>query len=128
VGIRKTRGIADRSITPQQGKAILNPFVGVELKCRISVVNEIPKATPRDRNIPRRPVIVEILSGMSSMQALLEAGREIPIPIPVIMTRIAKIAAAPKLISTILSSRNPEPPREIIESDMMLRPKIIGDR
>jgi len=56
-------------------------------------MSEIPNAPPTDLNIPRSPVIVATFSGMSSMQALLEAGRAIPMPIPLIMIKTAKISA-----------------------------------
>ena len=56
-------------------KAILKPLAGVELKWRIMVINEIPNAPPTDLNIPRSPVMVATFSGISSMHALLEAGK-----------------------------------------------------
>jgi hypothetical protein len=96
VGIRKTRGIVNKRPRPKEMKVILKPLPGVELKWRIIVINEIPNAPPIALNIPRSPVIVATFSGISSIQALLEAGRAIPIPIPVTMIKTARISATPK--------------------------------
>ena len=98
VGMRKTRGMVNKRPRPKDRKVILKPLAGVELKWRIIVINEIPIAAPTDLNIPRSPVMVATLSGISSMQALLEAGKATPIPMPVNMVRIAKLPAAPKWI------------------------------
>jgi hypothetical protein len=43
--------------------------------------------------MPRSPVIVDTFSGINSMQALLEAGRARPMPIPVTMIIMARIPA-----------------------------------
>jgi hypothetical protein len=96
VGIRKTRGIVNKSPKPKERKVVLKPWAGVELEWRIIVISEIPNAPPTALNIPRSPVIVATLSGISSIHALLEAGRAIPIPIPVAMIRTAKISATPE--------------------------------
>jgi len=101
VGIRKTRGVESKSPTPIDKKATLKPLAGVELKCRIIVMTEMPNAAPTDRNIPRRPVIVATFWGMSSIQALLDAGKDNPIPTPVIIIRIARACAAPSCIPMI---------------------------
>ena len=95
-GIRKTRGIVNKSPRPKEMKVMLKPLVGFELRWRIIVINEIPNAPPTDLNIPRSPVMVATFSGISSMHALLEAGRAIPIPIPETSTRKASISAIPK--------------------------------
>jgi hypothetical protein len=39
-------------------KVVLKPFVGVERKWRITVINEIPNVPPMDLNMPRNPVMV----------------------------------------------------------------------
>jgi hypothetical protein len=96
VGIRKTRGMVNKSPRPKQMKVFLKPFAGVELKWRIIVMNEIPNAPPTDLNIPRSLVIVATLSGINSMHALFEAGNAIPIPIPINIIRTPKIPETPK--------------------------------
>jgi hypothetical protein len=95
-GIRKTRGIANKSPKPNEIKVILKPLPGLELKWRIKVIREIPNTPPTVLNIPRSPVMVATFSGISSMQALLEAGRAIPTPIPETSTRKASISVIPK--------------------------------
>jgi hypothetical protein len=85
--------MVNKSPRPKDRKAILKPLAGVELKWRIIVINEIPIAAPTDLNIPRSPVMVATFSGISSMQALLEAGKATPIPMPVTMVRIARLPA-----------------------------------
>jgi hypothetical protein len=87
------RGIENKSPKPKAIKVTLKPLAGVELKWRIMVINDIPKAPPTDRNMPRSPVIVDTFSGINSMQALLEAGRARPMPIPVTMIIMARIPA-----------------------------------
>lgn len=77
-------------------KAVLKPLAGVELEWRMMVMIEIPNAPPTDLHIPRSPVMVATLSGINSIHALLEAGNVSPIPIPVNMTRMARISAIPK--------------------------------
>lgn len=96
VGIRKRRGVENKSPRPKEMKATLKPLAGVELKCRIIVITEIPNAAPTDLNIPLSPVIVATFSGISSIQALLDAGKDIPIPTPVIIIRIARVSATPR--------------------------------
>ena len=95
-GIKNTRGIANRSPKPNEIKVILKPFARSEVEWRIIVINETPSAPPTVLNIPRSPVMVATFSGISSMHALLEAGRAIPIPIPESIIRKAKISAIPK--------------------------------
>jgi hypothetical protein len=95
-GIRKTRGIATKSPKPKEIKVMLKPFLRSEVEWRIIVINETPSAPPTVLNIPRSPVMVATFSGISSMHALLEAGRAIPIPIPESIIRKAKISAIPK--------------------------------
>jgi len=77
-------------------KIVLKPLAGVELKWRITVINEIPKAPPTDLNIPRSPVMVATFSGINSMHALLEAGKTVPIPIPESMTMKIRLSTTPK--------------------------------
>jgi hypothetical protein len=96
VGIRKTRGIANKSPRPKEMNVTLKPLKGLELKWRIKVMREIPNTPPTVLNIPRSPTIVDIFSGINSMHALLEAGFAIPIPIPETSTRKARISAIPK--------------------------------
>ena len=89
------------------------------------VINEIPNAPPTYLNIPRSPVIVATLSGISSIQALFEAGRAIPIPIPVSSIRTARISATPKWVP---GNGSPWPPRRMVEREMMVKPNNIGQR
>jgi hypothetical protein len=128
VGIRKTRGIVNKSPRPKEMKVVLKPLAGVELEWRIIVMNEIPNAPPTDLNIPRSPVMVATFSGISSIHALLEAGRAIPIPIPVTIIRTARISATPKWIPIILKNWSPWPPRRIVEREIMLKPNTMGHR
>ncbi len=96
VGIRKIRGIVNKSPRPNEMKVALKPLADVEPTWRIIVINEIPNAPPTYLNMPRSPVIVATFSGISSIQALFEAGRAIPIPIPVNNIRMDRISAAPQ--------------------------------
>ena len=109
-------------------KVVLKPLSGVEPEWRMIVINEIPNAPPTYLNIPRSPVIVATFSGISSIHALLEAGRAIPIPIPVINIRTARISATPKWVPTLLSNWSPCPPRRMVEREMMLKPNTMGHR
>ena len=109
-------------------KVILNPLVGVELKWRTIVINEIPNAPPTDLNIPRSPVMVATFSGISSMHALLAAGRAIPTPIPETITMKARISATPKWIPIILDNWSPGPPRRIVVREIMHIPSTMGQR
>jgi hypothetical protein len=61
----------------EKPSAILSWYI-----CRIKEITAILMAEPHWRNMPRIPVIVETRSGMSSMQALLAAGRVMPVPKP----------------------------------------------
>jgi hypothetical protein len=63
VGIRKTRGIVNKSPRPKEMKVTLNPLARVELKWRIIVINEIPNVPPTFANIPRSPVRVATFLG-----------------------------------------------------------------
>src|SRR5208337_963738 len=128
VGIRKTRGIVNKSPRPNEMKVALKPLSGVEPKWRMIVINEIPNAPPTYLNIPRMPVIVATLSGISSIHALFEAGRAIPIPIPVNNIRTARISATPKCVPGLFSNGSPWPPRRMVEREMMVKPDTIGHR
>jgi hypothetical protein len=72
--------------------------------------------------------IVATFSGISSMQALLEAGRRIPKPMPVIMIRIRRLSVAPRWMPRILNSRNPWSPRRIVERETRITPSTMGRR
>ena len=109
-------------------KVALKPLSGVELKWRMIVINEIPNAPPTYLNIPRSPVIVATLSGISSIHALFEAGRAIPIPIPVNNIRTARLSATPKWGPGLFSNGSPWPPRRMVEREMMVKPDTIGHR
>ena len=127
-GIRKTSGMASKSTRPKDKKVTLKPLARVELKWRIIVTNEIPIAAPTNLNIPRSPVIVDTLSGISSMQALLEAGRAIPIPRPVIIIKTARVPATPRWIPIIRMKWNVWSPRRRVENEIIINPQIIGHR
>jgi len=104
VGIKKTRGMVNKSPSPKERKTVLKPLTGVELRWRITVINEIPNAPPMDLNIPRSPVMVATLSGINSMHALFEAGNMNPIPIPESMTMEMMVSTIPNGIPMTLKS------------------------
>ena len=109
-------------------KVILNPLAGVELKWRMMVMNEIPNAPPTVRNIPRSPVMVATFSGISSMQALLEAGIDNPDTDSSDHDQDCQNFSNSQMDTHHSQYLEPCPPRRIVEREMMLKPNTMGHR
>jgi hypothetical protein len=126
-GMRKRRGIEQKSIKPNEMKVIVKPLAGLELRWMINVMKETPSAPPTVLNVLRRPTIVATLSGINSMHALFAAGKTIPMPIPVVSSRRASNSALSNPMPVIPHRGRPGA-RRIVPIETMIKPHTMGHR